>query len=69
MFEWDFFSFAFLPFLLMEWRSGRERHDVIGGDYFYAKNKNCDVEIVVAAYVSLSGFRSLLGKNQNKKRV
>jgi len=50
----------------MEWRSG---HDVIGfgGDSFYAKYKNCDLEIGVAAYVSLSGFRSLLKKIKNKK--
>jgi len=68
MFEWDFF-FSFLPFLLMEWRRGRERHDVIGGDYFYAKKKNCDLEIGVAAYVSLSGFRSLLEKNQQKQKT
>jgi len=52
----------------MEWRRGRERHDVIGGDYFYAKKKNCDLEIGVAAYVSRSGFRSLLEKNQQKQK-
>jgi hypothetical protein len=50
----------------MEWRSG---HDVIGfgGDSFYAKYKNCDLEIGVAAYVSLSGFRSFLEKKKKKK--
>jgi len=51
----------------MEWRRGRERR-VIGGDCFYAKKKNCDLEIGVAASVSRSGFRSLLEKNQQKQK-